>query len=202
VQRCVRLFEEAGAQGIHIEDQVYPKRMDYHQGKHFIITADEMLRKLDIALKTRTRDDFLIIARCDAGRNEGETIQNAIDRANIYAKSGVDVIKVFSRNEKEMIEAPKLIDFPLWYVASEGLGRPIPTPSEAKAMGYAAISYPQTALLAAFEGYSKALNNLMTTGRSQIPTEEAKRIANEIMDLISIDDLAKLETQMLTGYEK
>jgi len=193
VKRCVRSFEQVGVQGIHLEDQIVPKRLDYHVGKHFIISIDEMMLKLDCAMKARKSDDFAIIARTDAGRNKDESFEKAIERAKIYATSGVDMVKTFARNEEEMILAPKKIDFPLCYVASEGLGRPIPTPKEAKELGYKAIFYPLTAIIAAYSAVSEAYQNLYTTGRSNILPEKSSRLSKEIMSLISINELVTLE---------
>ena len=197
MKRLVKEFEMAGVQAIHIEDQVVPKRIDYHQGKHYIISAEEMMLKLDCAVKARSTDNFLIIARTDAGRNEGKSFSHAIERAKLYARSGADILKVFARTEEEMINAPKQVDFPLWYVASEGLGRPIPTPAEAKAMGYKGISYPQTALQAAYRAVKQVYENIYNTGSSGVTKAEAKALADEIMGIIPIDELAHLDPQDL-----
>ncbi len=128
IGRCVRAFEEAGAQAVHIEDQVVPKRISYHKGRLDLISTGEMLQKLEYALKSRKSSDFLIIARTDAGRNREEPFDRAVERVKAYAKTGVDMVMLFPRSEEEMVRAPKEIDFPLCYVASEGLGRPVPTP--------------------------------------------------------------------------
>ena len=197
IKRLVKNFEMAGVQGIHLEDQVVPKRIDYHKGMHYIVSAEEMMLKLDCAVKARSSEDFLIIARTDAGRNEGENFDHAIERAKLYAKSGADIVKVFARTEEEMINAPKLVDYPLWYVASEGLGRPIPTPAEAKAMGYKGISYPQTALQAAYRAVKQVYENIYNTGSSGVSKADAKKIADEIMGIIPIDELAHLDPQNL-----
>lgn len=194
--RLVRNCEMAGIQGIHLEDQVVPKRIDYHKGMHYIIPAEEMMLKIDCAVKAR-RGDTLIVARTDAGRNEGENFDHAIQRAKEYAKSGADIVKVFARTEEEMVNAPKLVDYPLWYVASEGLGRPIPTPAEAKALGYKGISYPQTALQAAYRAVKEIYENIYNTGSSGVSKADAKKLADEIMGIIPIDKLAHLDPQGL-----
>jgi methylisocitrate lyase len=133
VQRTVSSFEQSGVAAIHLEDQVVPKRLHYHKGEIDMISIDEMMQKLEHALNARKNHDFLIIARTDAGRNKDEPFTNAIERANIYATSGADMVMVFPRNEEEMALAPKKINHPLVYVASEGLGRPIPSPDELQA---------------------------------------------------------------------
>ncbi|MDL2264213.1 isocitrate lyase/PEP mutase family protein [Synergistaceae bacterium OttesenSCG-928-I11] len=193
IRRCVRAFEQAGAQAIHIEDQVVPKRINYHKGRLDLVSVDEMLQKLDLALKSRSSDDLVIIARTDAGRNKEESFDRAIERANIYAKTGVDMIKTFPRNEEEMIRAPKEINAPLCYVASEGLGRPIPTPDEAKSLGYKMIVYPLTPVISAFGSIKKTYEHMFATGKSGFTPEETSKLSKEIMSLISIDQLAEME---------
>jgi methylisocitrate lyase len=193
IKRCVRTFEEAGVQAIHLEDQVVPKRLDYHQGQHHITTVEEMMQKLECAIKARRSDDFVLIARTDAGRNKDEDFNSAIERANIFAESGVDMIKIFPRNEEEMISAPKKVKCPLCYVASEGLGRPIPSPKEAQDMGYKLIFYPLTSIISAYLGFHQSYRNIYDTGFSGIAREDTGKLSKEIMSMISINELATLE---------
>jgi methylisocitrate lyase len=170
--------------------------MDYHKGQHHITSVEEMLQKLECALAARRNEDFVIIARTDAGRNKDEDFNNAIERANIFAETGVDMIKVFPRNEEEMIMAPKKIKCPLCYVASEGLGRPIPSPQQAKDMGYKLIFYPLTSVISAYRGFRDAYRNIFTTGFSGIQREETQTLSKEIMSMISINELATLEKKI------
>jgi 2-methylisocitrate lyase-like PEP mutase family enzyme len=97
VARCVRELERAGAAGLLLEDQVFPKRCGHFAGKQ-VIPAAEMVRKLRTALETRTDADFVIVARTDARAVEG--LQAAIDRACLYAETGADVC---------FIEAPRSV---------------------------------------------------------------------------------------------
>lgn len=193
VDRTISSFEQARVSAIHIEDQVVPKRMHYHSGEISLISIDEMMQKLQRALEIRRNSDFLIIARTDAGRNKGECFSKAIDRANIYATTGADMIMVFPRTEEEMKLAPRKIDYPLVYVASEGLGRPIPTPSEAAALGYKMVIYPLTPILSAYENLKQTYNNLLTTGKSGLTQRQTSQLSKEVMELISINELIKLE---------
>ena len=65
VRRTIREYEDAGVAGIHIEDQVFPKKCGFFEGKQ-VIPREEMVQKLRAALDARTDPDFVIIARCDA----------------------------------------------------------------------------------------------------------------------------------------
>lgn len=89
VRRTVRAYERAGAAGLHIEDQVFPKRCGHFDGKA-VVPPREMHYRLQAALDARTDPDFLIIARTDARSVEG--FDAALDRARGYLELGADAI--------------------------------------------------------------------------------------------------------------
>jgi len=79
VARAVEEMEHAGLAGIHLEDQVAPKRCGHLDGKQ-VIPAVEMTKKIRAAVKARSNDDFFLIARTDSRTING--VDDAIDRAN------------------------------------------------------------------------------------------------------------------------
>src|SRR5687768_6836826 len=89
VRRTVREFERAGVAGIHIEDQVWPKRCGHMFGKK-LIPVDEMVQKLHAALDARRDRDFVIIARCDALLVEG--LEKTLERGEAYLQAGADML--------------------------------------------------------------------------------------------------------------
>jgi 2-methylisocitrate lyase-like PEP mutase family enzyme len=89
VAYTVRYFEEAGIAGLNLEDQTWPKRCGYLQGKE-VIEAREMTRKIESALRARSDADFLIVARTDAIAVEG--VDGAIRRLRAYADAGADMV--------------------------------------------------------------------------------------------------------------
>ncbi|MEM8855306.1 MAG: isocitrate lyase/PEP mutase family protein [Pseudomonadota bacterium] len=97
-QRTVRHFERAGANGIQIEDQTFPKRCGHLKDKSVIPTA-EMVGKIKAATDARASEETLIIARTDAVAVEGMTA--AMERAEAYAEAGADVL---------FVEAPRALD--------------------------------------------------------------------------------------------
>lgn len=101
VRRTVREFESAGAAGLHIEDQVAPKRCGHMAGKH-VIPTDEMVAKIEAALEARRDDRFVIIARTDARDPEG--LDSALSRARAYKAAGVDVLFVEAPRDAAEIE--------------------------------------------------------------------------------------------------
>ena len=98
VMRCVEEFAGAGAAGIILEDQVFPKRCGHFGGKE-VIPAEDMVLKFRAAVAARQDPDFLFIARTDARETDG--IDAAIDRINRYCDAGADVA---------FIEAPLSVD--------------------------------------------------------------------------------------------
>src|SRR5206468_13121843 len=111
VVRTVREFEQAGAAGILLEDQVAPKRCGHFEGKQ-VIPAEEMVLKLRAALDARRDPDFVIIARTDARAVEG--IDAAIDRANHYGETGADVCFIEAPESRaELDRIPREVRYPL-----------------------------------------------------------------------------------------
>ncbi len=88
VMRCVVEFEAAGAAGMILEDQIFPKRCGHFEGKQ-AIAAEEMVLKFKAAVRARRDPDFLLIARTDARETLG--LPEAIDRVNRYCEAGADV---------------------------------------------------------------------------------------------------------------
>ena len=111
VWRTVREYEAAGMAGLHIEDQVFPKKCGYFQGKD-VIPLEEHVQKVRAALDARTDPDFLIIARTDALAIEGW--QGVIRRCRAYREAGADMVFVDGVDDLEAIDtyAAELPDLP------------------------------------------------------------------------------------------
>ena len=113
VMRLVRDIEATGAAGIHLEDQVFPKKCGHMAGKR-VVPADRFVAKIKAFVDTRKSEDFLLFARTDAIAVEG--FEAAIDRANLYREAGADVIFVEAPVTREQVEAiPRLVPGPLLY---------------------------------------------------------------------------------------
>ena len=95
-QRAVREFERLGIAGLHLEDQVFPKRCGHYDDKSVIPLA-EMAQKIRAARDAAADPDLVIIARTDAIAVEG--FESAIERAEVYAEAGADVL---------FVEAPRM----------------------------------------------------------------------------------------------
>jgi methylisocitrate lyase len=89
IARTVRSFIKAGVAAVHLEDQVGQKRCGHRPGKE-VVAKEEMVDRVKAAVDARTDDQFVIMARTDAGAAEG--IDSAIERAVAYVEAGADMI--------------------------------------------------------------------------------------------------------------
>jgi 2-methylisocitrate lyase-like PEP mutase family enzyme len=109
VERTVKEYERAGASGLHLEDQVFPKKCGFFEGK-LVIPAREHVEKIHAACDARREDDFVIIGRTDAlavaGWSEVE------ERVGLYREAGADLVFVDGiRTEEDLLEyARRVVD--------------------------------------------------------------------------------------------
>lgn len=89
IVRAVHEYERAGAAGMHLEDQVFPKRCGHLDGKT-LVTTDRMVENVRAAASAKSHPDFLLIARTDARSVEG--MDEAVERATAYREAGADMI--------------------------------------------------------------------------------------------------------------
>lgn len=120
--RAVKEFERSGVAAIHIEDQIYPKRVSYHRNLKHIIPLDEMLSKIEAALEARKK--MLIIARTDAiGSVEGD-VDEAIRRCKAYYEAGADLIMPSGSALilEDMKKISQEIDAPMLVLSPDSMG--------------------------------------------------------------------------------
>ncbi|AKC85981.1 methylisocitrate lyase [Pseudoxanthomonas suwonensis] len=89
IARTIRSFERVGVAAVHLEDQVGQKRCGHRPGKE-VVSREEMVDRVKVAVDARTDPGFVIMARTDAAAVEG--IDGAIDRAVAYVEAGADMI--------------------------------------------------------------------------------------------------------------
>ena len=141
VQRTIRVFERAGAGAIQLEDQSTPKRCGHLADKSLIEPA-EMIGKIHAALDARRNAEMLLIARTDAIAVEG--LESALDRAELYAEAGADVLFVEApQSDAELAAvAERFRDrVPLLANMVEGGRTPIHPAAALEAMGYAIVIF-------------------------------------------------------------
>lgn len=196
--RTVREFAQAGVAGVHIEDQLYPKRAHYHAYQVHAIPLAEFVDKIRYACRQRdeTDPDFVIIARSDTCREFG--LGEAMSRVNAAAEVGADLGLVFPRNRAEAVAAPRLAKIPLVWVQSRGNrdGRPIISLGDLKAMGYRGCIDAQILLGTAFHFMKRALAEIVATGSySGIDDGAFVALRQEIEDLIGLDAYYRVEAE-------
>lgn len=163
VARTVRDFEQAGAAGILLEDQVSPKRCGHFAGKQ-VISADEMLKKLRVALDVRRDPDFVIFARTDARAVEGLDV--AIERACRYGEFGADVCFVEApRSRDELVRIAREVPYPQLANMLLGGVTPILSADELQQLGFKIMVDPVATLLATGSVVRQLAKTLFREGR-------------------------------------
>ena len=203
--RTVREFIRTGVAGIHIEDQLYPKRAHYHKYVVHGVPVQEFIDK--IAYSVRQRDeidpDFLIIARTDTCRALG--LEEASMRLNRAADAGADMGLLFPRNPQEAADAPRKCRLPLVYVQSRGNrdGRPIFSRQELIDMGYVACIEAQVVLCSALFHHKKILTELRATGQvSGMSNDDWVAARQEVEDLIDLTSYYEIEQATVEAREQ
>jgi 2-methylisocitrate lyase-like PEP mutase family enzyme len=203
--RTVREFIRAGVAGVHIEDQLYPKRAHYHKYVVHGVPVEEFVEKIQFAIRQRDEldPDFVIIARTDTCRALG--LDEAVSRINRAADVGADLGLLFPRNPKDAEEAPRRSRLPLVYVQSRGNrdGRPIFNRQEMQDMGYIACIEAQVVLCSALHYHKRVLTELRQTGQvTNMTNAEWVASRQEVEDLIDLTAYYDIEAQTSEGRRK
>ncbi|MDP6709194.1 MAG: isocitrate lyase/PEP mutase family protein [Alphaproteobacteria bacterium] len=164
VQQAVRGYEQAGAAGIQIEDQEFPKRCGHTLGRR-VVPIEDMATKIRVAVDARQSDDFLIVARTDARTSLG--LDEALRRGEAFAAAGADVLFIESpESEDEMAQICQSFDAPLLANMADGGRTPVLPAARLEELGYAIAIFPGTAFLAATQAMARAYGHLKEQGSS------------------------------------
>jgi len=204
VVRCVREYIQTGVAGIHIEDQVTPKRCGHVSGKE-LIPIEEAVGKYRAAVRTRDEydKDFLLIARTDARGAVGGGLDEAIKRANAYLDAGVDIAFVEAPTSLEEIHRiGKEVKGPLFYNCA-GIS-PLLSVEELQDLGFAIVIYPGAGLRAALTGVYDLLADMKKCGTAAW-VEFGKGLEGHPMEdvnaFLGFPDVRKMEEEYLPGEE-
>jgi 2-methylisocitrate lyase-like PEP mutase family enzyme len=160
--RTVKVLERAGAAGLQIEDQVFPKKCGHFDGKE-VVPLEEMLAKIKAAVDTRRDGDLQIVARTDARGILG--LQAAIDRAGAMIEAGADVTFVEApTSAEELAEIARALSVP--QVANIVFGGLTPELGQKKfaELGFGCVLYANAALQAALKASHDVLAALQREG--------------------------------------
>ncbi|HWI36035.1 MAG TPA: isocitrate lyase/PEP mutase family protein [Burkholderiales bacterium] len=177
VQHTVRGYEEAGACGIQLEDQEFPKKCGHMLGRR-VIAAQDMAAKVRVAVASRSDPNFLVIARTDARTTHG--LDEALRRAETYLKAGADVLFVESPESPE--EMRKICEtfkgVPLLANMVQGGGRtPMLSQDELQKLGYRIAIYPAAGFLAMGAALERVYTDLKTKKAESVPLYDFKKFS-------------------------
>ncbi|MEV7189186.1 methylisocitrate lyase [Kitasatospora sp. NPDC093102] len=160
--RTVQLMEDAGLAGLHLEDQVNPKRCGHLDGKA-VVPREEMVRRIRGAVDARRDPDFLLMARTDARSVEG--LAAAIDRAKAYVDAGADAIFPEALADISEYEAfREAVDVPLLANLTEFGKTPLLDTRTLESLGYNIALYPVTLLRLAMGAIEDGLRTIAAEG--------------------------------------
>jgi len=192
--RTVQLFEAAGAAGIFLEDQVWPKKCGHMAGKA-VVPREDWLAKLAAAVDHR--DDLFVVARTDARAAAG--LDEAIERARAAAALGVDAIFVEAPQSVAELEQVAAATPGVVRVANmiEAGRTPLLTPEELSDLGYDLIVSPLTGLFAAARALARAYGVLAEEGTLRDHLELVTTF-DEFNQIVDLDSHYELETRYRT----
>ena len=179
VRHTVRGYEAAGVAAIQIEDQESPKKCG-HTPHRRVIPIEDMVRKVEVAVDSRSSGDTMIIARTDARTAYG--LDEALRRAEAYAKAGADVLFIEApESEEELATIGRSFDLPLIANMVEGGSTPVLARERLAELGFQVAIYPAAGFLAAaaaLEGIYGALVERGTTVGSETRLYDFKAFCN------------------------
>lgn len=160
--RTVRLLEDLGLTGCHIEDQVNPKRCGHLDNKE-VVGREEMVRRVAAAARARRDPNFVICARTDARASEG--VEAAIERARAYVDAGATMIFPEALADEREFEAfRRALDVPILANMTEfGKSKLLDVPT-LQSLGVNVVIYPVTTLRLAMGAVERGLRQLAAEG--------------------------------------
>jgi 2,3-dimethylmalate lyase len=196
VIRTVGAYEAAGVAGIHLEDQVAPKKCGHLDGK-LVIPAEEMAAKVRAAVEARSQPEFVIIARTDARAVEG--LDRALARARRYADAGADVLFIEALVSEAEVEQAALAfpDVPLLFNWAEGGKTPPVSLARLTELGYRIVIFPIGTLLAATAAIRAVLAEIARAGTPAAALAGLPSFA-DFVDFIGLPQVREAEQRYAT----
>ena len=193
VMHMVRVFEEAGAGAVHLEDQLLPKKCGHLNDKK-LANAHDMAAKVAAAVKARR--DLVIIARTDAAASEG--LDGAVARAKLYMQAGADAIFPEALNTEEMFRAfaNRMPGVPLLANMTEFGKTPFFTAAEFEAMGYSMVIWPVSSLRVANKAQQQLYAAIARDGGTHKVVEQMQTRA-ELYAAIGLHDYEALDISIV-----
>jgi methylisocitrate lyase len=192
VIRTVRELIHAGAAGMFLEDQIWPKRCGHMKGKE-VIPLEEYLRKLHAAIDAREGGDLYIVARTDARQALG--LDEAIRRGNAFKEAGADAVFIEApQNKDEMRAIARNVPGPLVANMIERGVTPTMGPQELKDLGFQLIVWPLSPIYACAQALKEVYSTLSRSGTT---AEVMDRLIpfDEFHDIIGLNEKYALDAK-------
>jgi 2,3-dimethylmalate lyase len=190
MRHTIQGYEAAGAAAIQLEDQEFPKKCGHTPGRR-VIPIEDMVRKIQVAVDSRTDPNFLIIARTDARTTLG--LDEALRRGEAYARAGADILFIESpESEEEMRRIGKAFDLPLLANMVERGRTPVLSKQDLESIGYKLAIFPVTALLAAVAAMKSVYQQFQDQGSSSGGTTPLFDFS-ELTKLMGFEDVWEFE---------
>lgn len=186
VRRTVAEYAKAGAAGILIEDQVWPKKCGHYGGAREVIPRAEARMKIRAAVDARKGKDIVIVARTDARASHG--IDEAFARCQDFAEEGADILFVEAlQTVDEMRQFSAAFKQPTW--ANMMPKTPLVTRHDLHGMGFKIVTY-NVVLYAAVRAMQQALAALVADDVSLAPPMAP---FEEMTQIVGLNDYLSLE---------
>ena len=200
--RTVRVLEQAGLAGLHLEDQVNPKRCGHLDNKAVVPVA-EMLTRIRAAVDARTDPNFVVCARTDARAVEG--LPAAIDRAKAYADAGADLIFAEALADESEFEAFRAaVSIPLLANMTEFGKSALLDAATLERLGVNVVIYPVTTLRIAMGAVEAGLRMIGATGTqaSLVPAMQTRARLYELLDYAEYNQFDSTVFNFTLGAEQ
>lgn len=202
VYHTVRAFERAGASGMMLEDQVWPKRCGHMKGKE-VISAEEMEQKIRAAVEGRIDSDFVIKSRTDTLATHG--LDEVIRRLTLYAEAGADLLFADALLSAEDIatvarNVPKPLCVNMGFGIRQRSTTPLLSARHLQELGAAAVIYPRLLTACALQGMKTGLELLSQSVKSGEVVDRPDVLVSfeELNEIMGMADVQELEQQFLT----
>ena len=188
---AVREIENAGAGGLHVDDQPYPKMAGYHRGQGTLVEPAEMSARLRTAAAARRNDDLVIVARTDALRVTKSLVE-AIDRCGRYVEAGADALMVLDLGpDQAPLFREAFPGTPLVWIG--GVVPPVPPLEALEQAGFSLACYPFNAVAEIATRLADLWSELARSGELGQADETLSRARKDTLDLVDMQKLWDIE---------
>lgn len=193
--RTITVLEEAGMSGMHLEDQVNPKRCGHLDGKQ-VVERESAVRRIRAAVSSRSDENFVICARTDARAIEG--FDSALDRARAYAEAGADLI--FPEALRDLAEFERFasaLEVPIMANMTEFGQSELFTTEQLHDAGVQLVIYPVTLMRIALGAIEAGLAGLVAAG-TQADLVEQMQTRARLYEVLGYEKYSQIDESIFS----